>query len=266
MSSRGSWRLAILGCAALVACAPALRAPPPLSSAGQRPNEVEGLLGQASASFARRDPESVRQAVSTWLAAAAADETRTEGLEGAARGNVWLADHEREAGRRAEAATAAVQAAQLCLLRRPDSAACLYWLGAGLGLQAREKPSTGLSALPKIEDAFVRAAAADPLLEDAGPERALALFYLRAPSWPRGPGDPDRGLDQARRAVELRGDYPPNALALAEALRKTEDRAGSREEYRRALELAERRSRDGDPDAAEWVREAQEALARATGK
>ncbi len=246
-------------------CAPALREPPTLGAlAGggksRLPQEVDGLLAHAQALFARRDLESVGQAVRTWLSAAAADETRIEGFVGAARGNVWLAAHEVDGKARLDAATFAVQAAQLCLRAEPGAPACLYWLGASLGLQAREKPRTGLSALPKITEAFESAAAADPLLEEAGPDRALALLYLRAPTWPRGPGDADRGLEHARRAVGLKPEYPPNELALAEALRASGEVESSREAYRKALELAESQSAAGDPDAAEWMKEARDAL------
>src|SRR5206468_9879056 len=105
---------------------------------------------------------------------------------------------------RLRAATRAVQAAQWCERVSAEKPECQYWLGAALGVQAREKPSTGLSALPMIVEAFKRAAVADPALEDGGPERALALLYARAPGWPTGPGDPDLGLEHARKAVEVR--------------------------------------------------------------
>ena len=38
---------------------------------------------------------------------------------------------------------------------------------------------------------FHSAAEGDPTIEDGGPDRALALTYLRAPGWPTGPGAPD---------------------------------------------------------------------------
>src|SRR5262249_38588973 len=74
-----------------------------------------------------------------------------------------------------------------------------------------------LSALPEIEAAFKRAASRAPDLEGAGADRALALLYLRAPGWPAGPGDPDLGLEHAKKAVAARADLPPHQLALAEA-------------------------------------------------
>jgi len=268
-------RLAILAplCAlgVLAGCARALREPPPvavLAGSGLQgePEDVPQLLATAEALFARRDLPSVRRAVATWLAAARADAGRSDGLAGAARGGAWLAEHEPDPRARQEAATAAVQASQHCQRVDPRSASCSYWLGASLGLQARERPSTGLSALPKIVEAFERAASADPKLEKAGPDRALALLFVRAPGWPTGPGDPDRGLEHARRSVEIEPAYPPNHLALGEALKAVEDHGASRDAYEKALALALSGSDSGDPDAPEWVREAREALRTLSGE
>src|SRR5260221_722675 len=169
---------------------------------------------------------------------AAADPSRPEGAIEAARVQIWLADHEPDAEGRQRAATLAVQAAQWCGRIAPPSPGCDYWLGAGLGVQARERPSTGLSALPRITEAFKRAAAGDPSLDHSGPDRALALLYVRAPGWPAGPGDPDLGLEHARKAGDRDPDYPPNLLTLAEALALNGDGAGSREANAPGLERA----------------------------
>jgi len=202
----------------------------------------------------------VREAALVFLEAARDDATRVEGLVGAARAHVWLVDHETESIGRREAATSAVHAAQWCERIEPEDPACAYWLGAALGVQARERRSTGIDALPLIVAAFKKAAVKAPSLEEGGPDRALALLYVRAPGWPTGPGDPDLGLEHARKAVELRPDYPPNQLALAEALMATGDEEGGRTTYQRALELARGRAADGDPEATEWIHEAEQAL------
>ena len=83
------------------------------------------------------------------------------------------------------------------------------------------------------------AEAADPNYDKAGPSRVRALVLIRAPGWPLGPGDTDAGLAAARKAVSLQPDYPPNVLALAEALSKSGDAKGSHASYQHALELAQ---------------------------
>jgi len=202
----------------------------------------------------------VREAAQLFLDAARADATRVEALVGAARAQIWLVDHETEPIARREAATSAVHAAQWCGRIDPENPACSYWLGAALGVQARERRSTGLDALPLIEEAFKKAAVEAPTLEEGGPDRALALLYLRAPGWPTGPGDPDLGLMHARKAVQLSPAFPPNQLALAEALKATGDAEESARTYQRALDLARSRAEARDPDASEWIEEAEKAL------
>jgi hypothetical protein len=109
-------------------------------------------------------------------------------------------------------------------------------------------------------DTLGRAESADPNYDEAGPARVRALVLTRAPGWPLGPGDAEAGLAAARRAVTLRPQYPPNLLALAEALSKTGDGNGARETYARARDAAQ-----ALPDAAdrnEWLREAEQGLQR----
>src|SRR5207247_5984487 len=101
----------------------------------------------------------------------------SEGIIGIIRARIWATDHGKDARAREEAATQAVQAAQWCQKIAAQDPACAYWLGAALGVQARERPSTGLSALPRIEAAFKSAAAARPDPDEGGPERALALLH-----------------------------------------------------------------------------------------
>jgi len=254
----------MMACAA-AGCARALREPPPLGDlAGAKPRApaeaVGSLLARGEFLYAGRTLESVRQAAEVYLEAAQADRGRAEGLVGAARARVWLADHETSAAERERAAEGAVHAAQWCVRYASESPSCSYWLGAALGVQARERRTTALDALPKIVEAFQRAAALEPSLDEGGPDRALALVYARAPGWPTGPGDPDLALEHAREAVAINPGYPPNQIALAEALAATGDREGSVRTYRRVLDLGREYAARGDPDAAEWVLEAEQAL------
>ena len=257
----------LLAVVVTIGCARALKEPPSLASLGGAqsppgaPSSVPALLSKAQVLYTSRNPEQVRQAAQVWLDAARADATRTEGLVGSVRALSWLIDHSEDPNQRSADAILAVQSAQWCGRIDPSSPVCDYWLGAALGLQARERQTTALDALPQIEAAFKRAAAGDPRQEDAGPDRALALLYLRAPGWPTGPGDPDLGLQHARKAQEIAPDHPLNLMALGEALGSTDDAAGSRQAWQRALELARERAAQGEPDAPEWIAEIDKALA-----
>jgi Tfp pilus assembly protein PilF len=109
-------------------------------------------------------------------------------------------------------------------------------------------------------DSLTGAEAADAHYDRAGPARVRALVLTRAPGWPLGPGDAAAGLEAARRAVALDPAYPPNVLALAEALEKTGDASGARQVYQHARDEA--LALPGSADRDDWVRQAEDALRR----
>jgi hypothetical protein len=257
---------AALALMVLPACAPALREPPDLSEmAGEAgaagPDEASDLLQRADALRAERKIESTREAARIYLEAANADPGEIDGLIGSVRANAWLADRLGDREERREAAVAAVHAGQWCERVDASAAACPYWLAVALGVQARERRSTGHDAVGRIVELLDIAIQRDPLQDEAGPHRVLALVLLRAPGWPTGPGDPDLGLEQAMEAVRLRPDYPPNQLCLGEALKATEDPMGSERAYQKALQLA-RAEEAGfhEDDVEHWSVEATEAI------
>jgi hypothetical protein len=172
-------------------------------------------------------------------------------------------DLETDSKVRDQLAADALQNAQACLERAPQGAACLYYDGVALGLKARAHPLQASEALKSMLDALGGAEAADPDYDQAGPARVKALVLVRAPGWPLGPGDPEAGLAAARRAVALRPDYPPNVLALAEALAKTEDTHGALDTYRRAHDLIQALPPSRDRD--DWLHEADQALSKISG-
>lgn len=249
-----------------VGCAPALREPPPIETlAGHPPPstamaDTPTLLANADALWGRRpDVAAVRRAEGLYLDAAAAN-GGAAALIGATRAKVWLVDHEPDPKARDALAVAAVHTAQWCGRLAPEDPRCDYWLAIAVGIQAREVRQTAEDGLKTMVAALDRAIERDPTYDRAGPERVLALVLLRAPGWPLGPGDPESGLDEARKAVALDPDYPPNQLALAEALAATKHKEESRATYAKALALAKTAAAAGDPDAASWVEEARRAL------
>ena len=187
-----------------------------------------------------------------------AEPTSAAALAAAINADAKRADHEPDATIRGELAAAAARDAQACLALEPQAPACLYGQGVALGLEARAHPTRAGELLGKMLDALAHAEAADPNYDEAGPARVRALVLIRAPGWPLGPGDPEAGLAAARRAVTLRPLYPPNLLALAEALAKSGDRSGARENYARARDAALAQSAAADRD--EWLRAADQGL------
>lgn len=187
--------------------------------------------------------------------------TSVEGLAAAIDADSQRSDHESDGRVRGALADEASGYADACLAQAPKDAACLYGHGVALGLQARAHPTRAGELLKAMLDSLSGADALDPNYDQAGPSRVRALVLIRAPGWPLGPGDADAGLESARRAVGLRPQYPPNLLALAEALSKTGDSAGARDAYAKARDAAQAMpettgGRDG------WLREADQGLQR----
>jgi hypothetical protein len=266
--------------AASAACARALHEPPPLTAMGPAaapaggegvasaaaattasPAEVDGLLRDGAAAFARRPGAgAVSGARDLYLRAARADETRVEGLLGAAEASAWLIEHEADASRRERLATEAVDICQWCVRRAPSSVECVYRLALAIGQQARERSSTALDGLKRMTPLLEQVIARAPTLDAAGGHRVMALVLLRAPGWPTGPGDPDAALEHARTADALAPDDAQNLLALAEALSATDHPEEARKTYARAESIARARAAAGHPDASDWADTAARAL------
>jgi tetratricopeptide (TPR) repeat protein len=249
-----------------VGCASALKEPPPLSTLKKEPGggiPAGALLQEAQEEYARRpDPAAVRRAEGLCLAAADADEEGVEGLVCAIRAKSWLAEREKDGKVRTDLAVSAVQVGQWCLRRAPSSPECRFWLAVALGLQARDRPTTVEDSLRRMANLLRDLERDAPLLDHAGPERVLAILLLRAPGWPIGPGDVEEALVHARKAVALEPGYPPNLVALGEALLKNDDRAQAMEVLKRAIELSMKAPWEADPDSRGWIEEAQRLLGR----
>jgi len=181
-----------------------------------------------------------------------------EALAATAEAKSALSEHEHSAPARAELARQTRAAADACLAQAPQAAACQYAKALALGLEAREHPVQASTLLKQMLEGLARAEAADPGYDSAGPSRVSSLVLSRAPPWPLGPGDADAALDAALRAVELRPQYPPNWLALAEAQAGSGAHEEAQRSYTRAqglaLALPPSQERDG------WLREAQQGL------
>lgn len=259
-------------CVALLAlataCSSSLQEPAPLSQIASRPASGRGhdeLICDANAAWAHRDtPGKAAAAQALYLDAAAADPARVDGLLGAMRAITYRIEREQGVARE-DLARKGVELGQWCHRRAPKEPECDYRLAIALGQLAREKPSTGMDALGKMVELLHRAIAAAPRLDSAGPHRVLALVLMRAPSWPIGPGDPEEGLAEAKKAAQLYPDAADNQLALAEGLAATGSREGARTAYGKALALATAARDAGDPDAASVMEQARTGLAHVSG-
>jgi len=235
----------------------------PSTSAGADGGDHGTALAEAEIEFGKRpDMAAAREAQRLFLEAARVDGASVDAFLGAARATAWLVEHEPDGQRREELATQGVQVSQWCRRLFPSEPECTYRLALAVGQQARERPSTATDGLDVMVDLLNRVIAVAPNLDFAGGRRVLGLVLLRAPGWPTGPGDPERGLELAEAAVEAFPDYPPNQLVLGEALRDNDRPDEAEQALDRALQLAREMRADGEPDASDWITQAEEALAK----
>lgn len=215
------------------------------------------VLVAACASTARREtPPPPAQAPATGPAGS----NSIEGYAAAIKAASERTDHESDSKVRADLAAEATRNADACLAMDAQAAACQYGKAVATGLEARAHPTRAVGLLSSMLQNLGNAENADPNYDKAGPARVRALVLIRAPGWPLGPGDTDAGLVAARRAVALAPDFPPNVLALAEALSKTGDNKSAHENYARARDLAQ--AAPAGPERNDWLHDADEGLAR----
>jgi hypothetical protein len=261
-----------VGLAALVfavACTSALKEPPPISEIGQPqakmavadPADPGHAVALAELEFDRRpDPAAVQRSQTLYLEASRVDGAPVEAFLGAARATAWLVEHEENAPRREELAVEGVQIGQHCTRLFPEVPECQYRLALAVGQQARERPSTAVDGLEVMVELLTEVIAVAPNLDFAGGDRVLALVLLRAPGWPTGPGDIEKALAHAVTAAERYPRYPPNQLVLAEALDRNDQPEMAGRAFQKAADLARDSGFADDPDAVEWLVEAETAL------
>ena len=254
----------------LGACTSALKEPPPVTELGapgvQQTVEASDLgrtLAQAEVEFGKMpDMAAVERAQGLFFEAARVEDAPVEAYLGAARSTAWLIEHTDDGATRKELAVQGVQIGQWCRKLHPLVPECTYRLALAVGQQARERTSTATDGLDVMVDLLREVIAEAPELDFAGGQRVLALVLVRAPGWPTGPGDPEYALEFAEAAVKAFPDYPPNQLVLGEALRDNDRRDEAKNTLERGVELARESLAAGEPEAADWISQAEEAMAK----
>lgn len=235
----------------------------PGAQTGVERRDEGSVLVRARAEFDKMpDPIAVGRAQSLYLEAARVDGAPVEAFLGAARATAWLIEHEGDGQRREALATEGVQIGQWCRRLYASESECTYRLALAVGQQARERPSTATDGLDVMVDLLDQVIAAAPELDFAGGQRVLALVLVRAPGWPTGPGDPEYALEFAEAAVEAFPDYPPNLFVAGEALLENGRREEAKDVLERGVELAQVMQAAGDPEAADWITQAEKVLAK----
>lgn len=135
-----------------------------------------------------------------------------------------------------------------------------YWEGLCLGNAVRHSPLKAMKNLSSLERTLSEAMDADPDQDDGGPLRVLGMLYVKAPAWPQGVGDVDRGMELIAEAAERHPDHPLNRMFLALALWDVEeDREAAAAELKVAFRLLQ--SERFSQTAPYWMKEAKSLAA-----
>lgn len=99
-----------------------------------------------------------------------------------------------------------------------------YYYATNLGLAVNDNIAAAVKNLGKLHRHIERALSMDPDVDEGGPLRTLGYLLVRAPAWPIGIGDEERGLTLVEQAVTIYPNYPPNQFIMARAVwESTED-------------------------------------------
>jgi tetratricopeptide (TPR) repeat protein len=131
---------------------------------------------------------------------------------------------------RADLARQGIAACRALITREPKIAAGHYYLAMNLGQMARTEFFGALRLVREMEREFQAAAALDPRLDYAGPERNLGLLYREAPGWPVSIGSQRKARPFAEQAVQLVPEFPENHLNLIEAYLKWGEPAAAKKQ------------------------------------
>jgi len=218
--------LLLAGCASIPAAVRPAALPP-----------AEGGIERGDLFYAiPRTPDRVRKAALSYEGAAQRRDQAYRGLWMAARAYVWLAQYAQEDRAQQEKDIAsAVDLGRRAVAAAPRRAEGHYYLAAALGLFSQLH--SVMNHLPEMAREGELAAAIDPTIDHAGPDRLLGSLYGFAPEPPISLGDQDKGLEFLRQAVKLAPDEPENHFRLAELLAAMGDRAEAKRQLQTALFL-----------------------------
>ena len=200
-------------------CAPTHR--PPVTVEPDLPHAVPDLVMLAGQSFDRCGPvDSVARSLAAAEAVLAREPGHPAASLHAARAAAWLLEFDAslDDATRRDLAGRGVGYAETALAANGETVETVLLCGAliGLKLEAARVPLPG--KLGRVTDCFERAVELDPGFNDGAPRVALGTLLVKAPDWPAGPGDIERGIELLTRAVLKHRGHPANHYYYGEAL------------------------------------------------
>jgi hypothetical protein len=138
-----------------------------------------------------------------------------ETLWEAARSCMWLGCYGPEATRK-DYVQQGLEYANTAVKLKPQGEEGLFYLGALAGKLAGLDFKYGLDAGKIIEGRMLQLIENKSTYFYGGPDRVLAIMYMRAPGAPLGVGDYDKALSHMQRALHIESHWLENQLYMAE--------------------------------------------------
>lgn len=178
---------------------------------------VEPLVREARGGFLKepRDLKSVEISAQKYKEAIAIRADQYEVLWEAARSCMWLGNYGTE-DRRKEYVTQGLEYANTAIKLKPKGEEGLFYHGALAGRLADLDFKYGSDAIKTIESRMLQLLENKSTYLYGGPDRVLAMVYMRAPGSPLSVGDYDKALKHMKRALEIESHWLENQLAMAE--------------------------------------------------
>ncbi len=177
----------------------------------------EQLVREGRGAFLKepRDNETVEISAQKYKAAIAIRADEYAVLWEAARTCVWLGNHGPDAKRK-DYVKQGLEYANTAVQLQPDGEAGLFYHGALAGKLADLDFMYGADAIEIIEGRMKQLIENKSTYIYGGPDRVLAILYMRAPGPPLSVGDYDKALKHMQRAVEIESHWLENQLFMAE--------------------------------------------------
>jgi tetratricopeptide (TPR) repeat protein len=124
-----------------------------------------------------------------------------------------------EEGAQCQAAVpGALAAAKKAVEQEPGRVEGHYYLAQLYGFSAHQQRGGDVKPLlMQLQSEADAAIKAGERFDNGGPPRVLGAIYAKAPAPPVAIGDPEKGVQYLKRAVEIAPDYPLNHILLGEA-------------------------------------------------
>ncbi len=192
-----------------VACAPATGSAPATtgSAAGQAASPVQAQSNESGykVAIAGFDYAKAYALAAAWLKAEPTSVDAALAVANAANAQADLAKSDEETEvwvGRSLAALAPFRAKTDAASQSAHAGEVQYFVAEALALSARTKGTAAIAIIPEVAVAGEIALKLSPDFMEGAPQRLMGMVLSKAPPWPHGPGDPDRGLKMLQDAAE----------------------------------------------------------------